>query len=344
MKKQISILSVCLFSLFVLFGCSDQDKDVDKSKDKEKEKVATIELAEVARSIFYAPLYVAMNEGFFEEEGIEISLTTVPGGDKTMTTLLSGGADMILVGAETSIYVAEQGAKDRVVSFANLTQTDGTFLVAREEIEDFEWSSLAGATFLGQRVGGMPQMVGEYVLKKHDIDPDNDLEELIQNIDFANIGSAFASGTGDFVQLFEPTASILEKEGVGHVVASFGKESGVVPYTTFMTKASYIDENPDVVAAFTRAIYRAQQWVYAHNPEEIAASITPFFPDADSDIVIRSVQRYLEQESFAHTPLLTADMWDQLQVIMMDGGQLDTPTSYDELVDQTFALDAMKGD
>lgn len=182
-----------------------------------------------------------MSEGYFEEEGIEIELTTAWGGDKTMTALLSGGADVALVGAETSIYVYAQESVDPAINFAALTQTDGTFLVAREASDSFEWSELKGSTFLGQRKGGMPQMVGEHVLRENGIDPHSDLE-LIQTIDFGNIPSAFASGTGDFVQLFEPQATLFENEGIGHVVASFGQESGQVPYTGFMAKESTLIE------------------------------------------------------------------------------------------------------
>ncbi|MGM9949208.1 MAG: ABC transporter substrate-binding protein, partial [Lysinibacillus sp.] len=171
-----------------------------------KEELQEVQVGEVTRSIFYAPQYVAIEKGFFEEEGLKVELKTIAGGDKTMTALLSGGIDIALVGSETSIYVTAQGANDPIKNFAQLTQTDGTFLVAREQIDDFSWEMLKGSTFLGQRKGGMPQMAGEFVLKKHGIDPQNDLD-LIQNIDFANISTAFASGTGDYVQLFEPTAS-----------------------------------------------------------------------------------------------------------------------------------------
>lgn len=307
-------------------ACGKQDSDM----------LTTIPLAEVTRSVFYAPFYVAINEGFFEEEGIEIDLTTTPGGDRTMTTLLSGGADIILVGSETSIYVANQDAKDKVLNFAVLTQTDGTFLVAREDIPEFNWEMLIDSTFVGQRLGGMPQMVGEYVLKQHGIDPYVDLE-LIQNIDFANIASAFASGTGDFVQLFEPTASIFEEEGTGYVVASFGVDSGTVPYTTFMARESYITSNPDLITAFTRAIYRAQQWTYSATPEEVAASIASFFPDTSHKILSSSVDRYQQQNSFTLNPLLDVEMWNQLQNIMLDAGQITEPAAYDELVDTSFA-------
>src|SRR3954447_11787860 len=225
---------------------------------KAENPLKKVKVAEVTRSIFYAPLYVAIEQGLFKEEGLDVEVTTVWGGDKTMTALISDGADVALVGSETSIYVSAQGSTDSIINFAQLTQTDGTFLVSREKVENFNWDLLKNSDFLGQRKGGMPQMVGEYVLKQHGIHPQNDLN-LIQNIDFANIANAYISGTGDYVQLFEPQASMFEKEGRGYIVASFGTESGHVPYTTFMTKESYLNENEEIVEKFTRAIYKAQQ-------------------------------------------------------------------------------------
>src|SRR3954453_5959341 len=248
MKKWMK-LSFSLLLISVLMISLAACNNASETKTKKLEKVR---IAEVTRSIFYAPQYVALAKGFFKEEGLDVTLTTTPGGDKTMTTLISGGADIALVGSETSIYVYAQGSNDPVINFAQLTQTDGTFLVSREKVENFSWEMLKGSTFLGQRTGGMPQMVGEFVLKKHGIEPHQDLT-LIQNIDFANIPSAFASGTGDFVQLFEPQASIFEKEGKGHIIASFGTESGHVPYTTFMAKTSFMNENKDTIEKFTRA-------------------------------------------------------------------------------------------
>lgn len=299
-------------------------------------QVQKIRIAEVTRSVFYAPQYVAITEGFFEDEGLEIELTTVPGGDKTMTALISGGADVALVGSETSIYVEAQGSTDPVINFAALTQTDGTFLVARENIENFNWNQIKDRTFLGQRKGGMPQMVGEFVIKKHGIDPQNDLN-LIQNIDFANISSAFASGTGDFVQLFEPTASLFEKEGRGYIIASFGEESGKVPYTTFMTKQSFIDNNGDAVEKFTRAIYKAQQWVESHSPEEIAESIKEFFPDTPIDLITSSIERYKNQGSYATDPVLSEEAWNNLQDIMDEAGELPKRIDYETLVNTSIA-------
>lgn len=322
LKLGFLLLLIAMFT-FSLLGC-------------QKDKVHHVNLAEVTRSIFYTPQYVALEKGFFAEEGLDVDLTTTWGGDKTMTALLTDGADIALVGSETSIYVYAQEAVDPVINFAALTQTDGTFLVSREKITDFNWDQLKDTVFLGQRKGGMPQMAGEFVLKKYGIDPHNDLE-LIQNIDFANIPSAFASGTGDFVQLFEPTASMFEQEGVGYVISSFGVESGLVPYTTFMAKESYLNNNQDVIEKFTRAIYKAQQWVDTTAAKEIAEVLQPYFEDTDLDLIETVVDRYKSQQSFATSPLLDEAAWDHLQTIMDMAGELPAQISYDELVNTTFA-------
>ncbi|MEW9110375.1 ABC transporter substrate-binding protein [Cytobacillus gottheilii] len=331
MKKSLKI-SFSILLIFVLIiplaacGSSDLQK---------------VKIGEVTRSIFYAPQYVAIEKGFFEEEGLDIELTTTAGGDKTMTALLSDSIDVALVGSETSIYVAAQGANDPVINFAQLTQTDGTFLVSREKIDNFSWEMLEGSTFLGQRKGGMPQMAGEFTLKKHGIDPHNDLN-LIQNIDFANIAPSFSSGTGEFVQLFEPTASVFEKEGIGHIVASFGVESGHLPYTTFMTKDSYMEENKETVEKFTRAIYKAQQWVDSHSAKETAEAISGYFEDTDTEIIEMAVDRYKSQGSFATDPILDAEEWDNLQNIMDEAGELPKRIDYEELVNTEFAEGVME--
>ncbi|MCA1032468.1 ABC transporter substrate-binding protein [Bacillus timonensis] len=301
-----------------------------------KEEVHTLRVAEVTHSIFYAPQYVAISEGFFEDEGLNIELKTTWGGDKTMTALLSDGADIALVGSETTIYVYAQGSNDPVINFAQLTQTDGTFLVSREKVENFQWDQLKGSTFLGQRKGGMPQMVGEYVLKKHGIDPQKDLN-LIQNIDFANIANAFASGTGDYVQLFEPTASIFEQEGKGHIIASFGTESGHVPYTTFMAKQSFINDNSAAIEKFTRAIYKAQKWVESHSAAEIAKSIQSQFPDTSLELIETVVERYKSQGSYATDPILDEKEWENLQNIMDESGELPKRVDHQVLVNTDIA-------
>ncbi|MED4957535.1 ABC transporter substrate-binding protein [Paenibacillus macerans] len=300
-----------------------------------------VKVGEVTRSVFYAPQYVAFEKGFFKEEGLDVELQTTSGGDKTMTALLSGAVDVALVGAETSIYVYQQGSDDPVINFAQLTQTDGTFLVSREDVGEFDWEKLKGSVFLGQRKGGMPQMAGEFTLRKRGIDPHQDLE-LIQNIDFANITAAFASGTGQFVQLFEPQASIIEREGKGHVVASFGTESGKLPYTVFMTKQSYIQDHPEVVQKFTNAVHKAQRWVQEHTPEETAETIAPFFKDTDQDILASSVKRYLEQGTYAETPALAEDAWNNLLDVMESAGELNERVELKKLADNRFAEKAVQ--
>lgn len=322
--RKIKVASwLFIFLLVFLSACSSNE-------------ITEIKLAEVTRSVFYTPQYVALENGYFEEEGLDVELQTTWGGDKTMTALLSDNADIALVGSETSIYVYAQDASDVVINFAQLTQTDGTFLVAKSEKPDFEWEDTKGSTFLGQRKGGMPQMVGEYVLKKYDIDPHADLD-LQQNIDFANIPGAFVSGDAEYVQLFEPTASTFEKEGKGHVIASFGEESGLIPYTVFMTKESYIEENEDVVKKFTKAIHKAQKWVEETSAEEIAEVVQPYFEDTEVEMLASSIERYKEQDSFATSPLLSEDAWDNLQDIMEEAGELPKHAPYEELVNTDIA-------
>lgn len=303
---------------------------------KKAEETAKIRIGEVTRSLFYAPQYVALSQGFFKEEGLEAELTTTPGGDKTMTALLSGGIDVALVGSETSIYVAQQGSEDPVINFAQLTQTDGTFLVSRKKVDPFDWNSLKHSVFLGQRKGGMPQMAGEFTLKKHGIDPKQDLE-LIQNIDFANITSAYSSGTGEYVQLFEPQASIVEKEGKGYVIASFGVESGHLPYTVFMSKKSFIDKNPGAIQKFTNVVQRAQNWVNAKSVDEIAQAVLPFFKDTDPEIVKSVIKRYKDQDSYASDPIVDEKEWNNLLDVMTTAGELKQRVEWSKLVDNTFA-------
>lgn len=322
MKRITFILFIGLAFVF-LTACNSGEK-------------STIQLAEVTRSLFYAPQYVALEKGFFEDAGLEVELQTTWGGDKTMTALLSDGADIALVGSETSIYVYAQESNDYAVNFAQLTQTDGTFLVAKEEHPDFKWDELKDSTFLGQRKGGMPQMVGEYVLKQHDIDPQQDLN-LLQNIDFANIPGAFVSGDAEYVQLFEPTASIFEKEGKGHIIASFGEESGHVPYTVFMAKQSYLKDNDKQIKKFTEAVYKAQTWVADHSAEEIAEVIQPYFKDTELDILASSINRYKQQGSFATDPILDKEEWNNLKDIMKEAGELSTDVPYEDLVNTEYA-------
>lgn len=327
-SKSLSLSFLVLALCFsVLAGCGGDPASVK------------VKIGEVTRSVFYAPQYVALSQNFFKDEGLEVELQTIPGGDKTMTALLSGAIDVALVGSETSIYVAQQGADDPVINFAQLTQRDGTFLFARKTEEPFSWDSIRGTSFLGQRKGGMPQMAGAFTLSKKGIDPAKDIT-LIQNIDFANIAGAFASGTGDYVQLFEPQASIFEREGRGKVVASFGVESGYLPYTVFMAKNSYIGKQGEVIQKFTNAIQRAQLWVKEHSPEEIADAVLPFFDKTDRDIVISSIKRYKEQDTYAEDPIIDDSEWNNLLDVMEHAGELKKRIPASQIVNNGFAEQA----
>ncbi len=300
-----------------------------------------VRLNEVTHSVFYAPMYVAINQGFFEEEGIELELTTGQGADKVMTALLSGQADIGFMGPEATIYVYNQGQEDYVVNFAQLTQRDGSFLVAREPDPGFTWDKVRDTTIIGGRPGGMPLMTLEYVLKNHGIMPGEDVE-VLTHIQFALMAGAFTGGEGDYVTLFEPVAAALEMEGSGFVVASVGEDSGLVPYTVFSARKSYMEQNPEIVQSFTNAIYRGQLWVQAHNPEEIAAAIEGSFPEVGLEVLTAVAKRYKEIDAWAHSPVFTADSFSRLQDIMETAGELDQRAPYEKLVTNTFAEEAIQ--
>ena len=245
-----------------------------------------VTLNEVAHSIFYAPQYVAIEEGYFDEEGIDLTLVNGGGADKVMTAMISGEADIGFMGSEASIYTYAGGEEDYAVNFAQLTQRAGNFLVGREPDEDFEWSDLNGKKVLGGRAGGMPQMVFEYILKKNGIDPKTDLE-IDQSINFGLTAAAFTSDDSDYTVEFEPFATGLEMEGTGYVVASLGEESGYVPYTAYCAKKSYLAENPEIVRKFTNAIQKGMDYVNAHSAEEIATVIHPQFKETPIENVIK---------------------------------------------------------
>ena len=309
-------------------------------RDGTEEKLTKVTLNEVAHSIFYAPQYVAIEEGYFEEEGLDLTLVTGFGADKVLTALISGEADIGFMGAEASIYACQEGATDPAVNFAQLTQRAGNFLVAREEMPDFKWEDLKGKKVLGGRKGGMPEMVFEYILKKNGIDPQKDLT-IDQSIDFGSTAAAF---TGDdsaaYTVEFEPSATILEKEGAGHVVASLGEASGYVPYTSYSVKTSYMKENPEIIQKFTNALQKGMDYVQSHTPEEIAEVIAPQFKETDIDTVI--VKRYYDQDTWKENLIFKKDSFELLQDILEDAGELGERAEYEELVQTEYAKNAVK--
>ncbi len=304
------------------------------------EELIKVRLCEVVHSIFYVPQYIALNLGFFTEEGLEVELSTAWGGDKAATALMTNAADIALIGPETTIYIYKQGAENYLVNFAQLTNRAGSFLLAREPMKDFSWEDVRGKVIIGNRPGGAPQMVLEWVLKQNGIVP-NEAVEVITNLDFKANAGAFIGGLGDFVQLFEPNASILENQGYGYVVSSLGKGSGPVPYTVFMARKNYIETNPEIIQKFTNAIYRAQKWVYSHSVEEIGKAIESFFSDIEVEILHSVIQRYLVQDTWCQNPLLTQQVFDHWQDIVIEAGELNEKAPYQILIETKFAQTAI---
>ena len=340
-KKLLSALLVAALAASVLAGCAKEETGSSESDKKEETRITKVTLNEVAHSIFYAPMYVAVEEDYFKDEGIDLELVTGFGADKTMTAVLSGQADIGFMGSESSIYTYNEGAKDYVVNFAQLTQRAGNFLVSREPIGDFSWEDLKGKTVLGGRKGGMPEMVFEYILKQNDIDPEKDVM-INQNIDFGSTAAAFSGGQGDFTVEFEPGATTLEAAGKGYVVASLGKESGYVPYTAFSAKKSYLEEHPDLIQSFTDALQKGMDYVNTHTPEEIAKVIQPQFKENDLETITTIVSRYYEQKTWKEDLIFNQDSFELLQNILEDAGELDSRTPYEDLVTTEFAKKAAK--
>ena len=337
MKKQHSILltaslaAVLLIGSLAAAGCGGSDSTASDGLTK-------VTLNEVAHSIFYAPQYVAIEKGYFAEEGIDLELVTGFGADKTMTAVLSGEADIGFMGSEASIYVYNQNPDDYIVNF---TQRAGNFLVARETMPDFKWEDLKGKDVLGGRKGGMPQMVFEYILKKNNLDPATDLH-IDQSIDFGSTAAAFSGGQGDFTVEFEPGATTLEKEGKGYVVASLGVDSGYVPYTAYSAKQSYLKAHPEVIQGFTNALQKGMDYVQSHTPEEIAQVIAPQFAETDLADITTIVTRYYEQDTWKDNLIFEEKSFELLQDILAEAEELESRVPYEALVTTEFAEKAVE--
>lgn len=336
-KKIIAFLAVAVLTIGALAGCSTT------KKEEGTKELQTVRLNEVVRSVFYAPMYIAINEGLFEEEGISIDLSTGQGADKTMQQLLSGNVDIGFSGPEQVVYIYNQGREDYPVVFAQLTQKDGSFLVGREEEENFDWKSLEGKELIGGRPGGIPEMALEYVLEQNGIDPKTDVS-MVTNIDFTATAGAFKSGTGEYVALFEPTASMLEKEGSGKIVASIGESAGNIAYTCFYTTQSYMKDNPELLQSFTNAIYKGQQWFMNHSDEEVSDAISSFFPGTDKEIIINVISNYREIDAIASTPVVSEEGLTKLIDIIQgyDSNLITARPDFEKIVDNTFSEQASK--
>lgn len=329
----VIVLVVALAVVLVVYNNNNQETTTGELK--------TIQLNEVTRSVFYAPQYVAISNGFFEDEGLKIEMTTGQGADKVMTAILANQSDIGLCGPEAAIYVYNEGKEDYVEVFGQLTQKDGSFLVSKEPTDNFSWKDLVGKTVIPGRKGGVPYMTLEYVLKQNGINPQTDLV-LDDSIKFDLMAGAFAGGDAEYVTLFEPTASMTQDAGKGYVVASVGEAAGEVPYTAYCAKKSYIENNQDTIKKFTRAIYKGEQWVKEHSSREIAEKIQEFFPDTTVDSLENSVQKYKDIDAWKENPILKQEAFDKLQEIMTEAGELEKKAPYDKVINNSYAEKVIK--
>lgn len=335
-KKRIVLLVIILVIAIVIAVIV-----INKQKGNNQNTLQTINVSEVTRSVFYAPQYVAISNGYFEERGLEIELSTGQGADAVMTSVLANQVEIGFAGPEASIYVYNEGKEDYTEVFAQLTKKDGSLLVSRIDEENFSWQNLKGKTVIPGRKGGVPYMTLEYVLKKNGINPETDVV-LDDSIKFDLMAGAFAAGNADYVTLFEPTASLTELEGKGYVVASVGEEAGEIPYTAYFAKKSYIEANEETIQNFTNAIYEGQTWVKEHSAEEIATVIQDFFPDTTVEMLAQAIQTYKDIDAWNDTPVLKEESFNRLQEVMTMAGELENPAPYDKIVNNTYAFQAIE--
>ncbi len=328
MKK---ILSICMCAVLALtfVACGTQTTETP-------DKTVKVRLGEVTHSVFYAPQYAAIALGYFEDEGIEIELSNLQGADKVMSALLSNQIDIGFCGPEASIYVYNEGREDYPQVFAQMTQRDGSFLVGKEKVEKFDWNQLKGKTVIPGRRGGVPYMTFEYLLKEKGIHPKTDLN-LDDSIQFSLMAGAFSGSDAEYVTLFEPTASMIEAENKGYILASVGEETGDIPYTAYCAKSSYIAENEEIIKKFVKALSKGLKWVEEHPADEIAELIVDSFPDTDVKMLSSSIERYRSIDAWKTNPVMTKESFERLQDIMTEAGELDTRAPFEKIVNNTYA-------
>ena len=330
MKKLLTFLLAVLMIVPVLCACGQKNTTV-------------VRLNEVTHSVFYAPQYVAMSQGFFEAEGLTVELTNGGGADKVMTAVVSGQSDIGLAGPEASIYVYNQGKTDHTQIIAQLTKRDGSFLVGRAEDDAFSWEDLRGKTVIGGRKGGVPEMTLEYVLRLHSLTPGEDVT-VDTSVQFNMMAGAFTGGQGDYVTLFEPTATQIERAGKGYILASIGQESGEIPYTAYFANKSWLQENADTAQRFVNAIAKAQQWVMEHTDRQVAEAIVDQFPDTSLDELEAVTARHRQIDAWNRTPVMERHALERLETVMEQAGELAHSdwVPFDELVNNTFAQNAVR--
>lgn len=330
MKKKIIIL-VCFIIVLagVLFFIINKNSENKNDKNTLKE----VKVAEVAHTIFYAPAYAAISKGYFEDEGIKIDLTLTAGADKVTAAVLSGDVDVGFCGSEATIYVYNSGEKDYLVNFARLTKKDGSFLVSRKKYDNFKLEDLKGKTVIGGRKGGMPEMTFEWALKQNNIDPKNDLK-IDTSVAFPAMEGAFIGGNADFVTLFEPNATSVEKQGLGYVVGYVGSFGGEVPYTAYNAKKSYIEKNKDIIDGFTKAVDKGLKYVKETDSSVVAKDIYEYFPELSLNDLTAIIERYKTNDAWASSSEITKKDFDHLQEIIISARELDKKAPFEKLIYQ----------
>ena len=291
-----------------------------------------LKVAEVAHSIFYAPQYISLHNGYFTDEGLDVEILLTPGADKVGAAVLSGDVEIGFSGSEATIYIYTGGEKDYLKTFAQLTQKDGSFIVSRKKLDNFDINMLKGSYYIGGRLGGMPEMTLEYILNKNGINK-NDLT-IDTSIAFASMQGAFIGGTGDFVSLFEPNATLVEKQGYGYVVASLGELGGVIPYTSYSAKISFIENNQNTIKKFTKAIQKGLDFVHSNDSKTIAKIIQPEFPDTKLEDLEIAIEQYKKTDTWSKTTSFSEESFNHMQDIMINAKQLENKVLYQDLIYQ----------
>jgi len=322
MKKfALFILTIFIGFSIILTGCNNKN---------------VIRINEVTHSIFYAPLYVAINNGYFEEYGYKIELTNGGGSDASMTALLSGSADVALLGPETGVYVNAQGKQNAPVVFGQLTKRDGSFLVGKVDEPNFDWSNLSGKHVIAGRKGGSPAMSLQLAIEKNGLNIETDLNFDL-SVAFNMTVGAFTGGTADYVTVFEPTASELVREGKGYIVASVGQESGEIPFTCFMANSSYINKNPEKIENFLKAIKKAYNFIMTSNINDVVDSLRPSFSTSSDESIKASILSYKSIDAWCSSPSMSEESYNRLLDMLENAGELTTRVPFNKVVNNTIA-------
>lgn len=337
--KKIFYLFICLLMVFLTLGLSSCNKS----------GLTKIRVAEVAHSVFYAPQYVALELGYFEEEGLEIELINSNGADKVTAALISNDVQIGLQGPEPTIYLYNSDQQNYLVNFAQLTRTDGSFIFGREPIEDFDISMLVGHSILGGRKGGVPEMTLEYALKQAGLKVVRDQEEFKEDevnvrtdVAFGAMAGSFVAGIGDFTTLFEPTATEVITSNKAFLLCSVGELVGEVPYTAYSTTLKYFNENKEILEKFTKAVYRGYLYIEQASDHDVAKLMLKQFPDSNLEALTEVVKRYRDINAWANTPVFNEEGFYRLMDIMEEAGELDKRVPFDKIVDVKIAEKVVK--